>query len=95
VKILNINQLETKDDKASIVLEICVVKNVHLQKCIKDAFVNFQKIVVEISFLAKDVNSVVVWDVILRKNLMDLLPVLQEINLSKVKIITLFLMKQS
>ncbi len=94
-KILNTNQQKVKENKVLIVRKIYVAKNVQLRKCIKDVFVNYQKIDVVIDYPVKAVNFAPVWDVTLKRNLMDHLLALREISPNKVRIITLFLMKQN
>lgn len=80
-----------KETKAFKVKDIYVVKNVHLQKCKRDASVSCLKIDAEINYRPKDVKFVVVTDVILKNNLRDLHLALPEINPSKVKA-TIFIM---
>ena len=77
------------------VRKIYVAKNVQLPKCIKDVYVNYQKTDVVIDYQVKAVNIALVWDVTLKRNLTDHLLALREISPNKVRIITLFLMKQN
>lgn len=65
--------------------KIFVVKNVHLQKCIKDVFVSCQEIDAEINFLPRDVNFVVAQDATPKKNPRGLHLALPDRNPSKAK----------
>ena len=94
-KILNTNQQKIKENKVLTALKIYVAKNVQLRKCIKDVCVNYQKTDVVIDYPVKAVNFALVWDVTQKRNLMDHLLALRKISPSKVRIITLFLMKQN
>lgn len=94
-KILNTNQQKIKENKVLTARKIHVAKNVQLRKCIKDVCVNYLKTDVVIDYPVKAVNFALVWDVTQKRNLMDHLLALRKISPSKVRIITLFLMKQN
>lgn len=73
--------------------KICVVKNVHLQNCIKDVYVSCLKIGVKIDCHQKDVSFVVVWDVIPSKNLRGHLKIFLEASLKRAKVSSVFMMR--
>lgn len=85
VKILSINQVNTREIRALKVKGIYAVKSVRPPKCIEGACASYRKIGVEISYPQKDVKFVVVMDVILKRNLQDLLLVRLKISPSRVK----------
>ena len=84
-KIQSISQLNMRETRVLQVKGIYAVKNVRPPKCIEGACASCRKIDVEISYIQKGVKFVVVMDVILKKNLQDLLLVRLKISPSRVR----------